>query len=114
MANKKSRLHIPQPTARPGDKPDFSYLDLSDAGAIDKPSINARTRDIEYLSSGLVRVLDDKHHAVGPWNPDLDPAKRYAVICEGGWRSSQLASWMRREGFGEVVNVIDGMAGYRD
>ena len=44
----------------------------------------------------------------------LDPARRYAVICEGGWRSSQLASWMRREGFAQVVNVIDGMAGYRD
>ena len=44
----------------------------------------------------------------------LDPSKRYAVICEGGWRSSQLASWMRREGFPDVVNVIDGMAGYRD
>ena len=44
----------------------------------------------------------------------LDPNKRYAVICEAGWRSSQLASWMRREGFAHVVNVIDGMAGYRD
>ena len=50
MANKKSRLHIPRPTARPGDKPDFSYLDLSDAGSVDKPSISARTRDIEDLS----------------------------------------------------------------
>ena len=44
----------------------------------------------------------------------LDPTKRYAIICEAGWRSSQLASWMRREGFPDVVNVIDGMAGYRD
>jgi 2-oxoisovalerate dehydrogenase E1 component alpha subunit len=80
MANKKSRLHIPRPTARPGDKPDFSYLDLSDAGSVDKPSISARTRDIEDLSSGLVRVLDQEHHAVGPWNPDLDPAKLQVAL----------------------------------
>jgi 2-oxoisovalerate dehydrogenase E1 component alpha subunit len=80
MANKKSRLHIPRPTARPGDQPDFRYLDLSDAGSVDKPSISARTRDIEYLSNGLVRILDDEHHAVGPWNPDLDPAKLQVAL----------------------------------
>ena len=80
MATKKSRLHIPRPTARPGETPDFSYLELADAGSVDKPSINARTRDIEYLSSGLVRILDDEHHAVGPWNPDLDPAKLQVAL----------------------------------
>jgi len=80
MATKKSRLHIPRPTARPGEEPDFSYLDLSGAGEVDKPSINARTRDIEFLSSGLVRILDDDHHAVGPWNPDLDPAKLQVAL----------------------------------
>jgi 2-oxoisovalerate dehydrogenase E1 component alpha subunit len=72
MAN-KSRLHIPRPTARPGDEPDFSYLDLSPAGAVDKPSVGARTRDIEYLSHDLVRVLDDNHEPQGPWNPNLEP-----------------------------------------
>ncbi len=71
---KESRLHIPRPTARPGEKPDFSYLDLSPAGAIDKPATDARVRDIEYLSSGLVRVLDDDHEAKGSWNPNLEPA----------------------------------------
>jgi len=70
--NKKSRLYIPRPTARPGDKPDFSYLNLSPAGSVDKPSIDSRTRDIEYLSSGLVRVLDDDYQAVGPWDPNID------------------------------------------
>ncbi|MDH3334756.1 MAG: 3-methyl-2-oxobutanoate dehydrogenase (2-methylpropanoyl-transferring) subunit alpha, partial [Gammaproteobacteria bacterium] len=49
----KSRLQIPRPTARPGDEPDFSYLELSPAGAVDKPPIGSRTRDIEFLSSGL-------------------------------------------------------------
>ena len=68
----KSRLNIPQPSARPGDKPDFSYLDLSPAGSIDKPPIDTRTRNLEHLSGGLVRVLDDDHEAKGPWNPDFD------------------------------------------
>jgi hydroxyacylglutathione hydrolase len=44
---------------------------------------------------------------------DLDRGGRYAVICEIGWRSSQLASWMRRRGFEHVVHVIDGQAAWR-
>ncbi|MDH4125977.1 MAG: 3-methyl-2-oxobutanoate dehydrogenase (2-methylpropanoyl-transferring) subunit alpha [Gammaproteobacteria bacterium] len=72
---RKSRLHIPRPSARPGDKPDFSYLNLAPAGSVDKPALDARTRDIEHLSSGLVRVLDEKHQAVGPWNPGLDASQ---------------------------------------
>lgn len=44
---------------------------------------------------------------------ELDRGRRYAVICEAGYRSSQLASWMLREGFEDVTNVIDGMAGWR-
>jgi len=67
-------LHIPRPTARPGDAPDFSYLNLSPAGAVDRPPIDARAADIEHLALGLVRVLDDEHAAQGPWNPELDQA----------------------------------------
>ncbi len=69
--SKGSTLHIPKPTARPGDEPDFSYLDLSPAGSVDRPPADARVRDIEYLSADLVRVLDDNHDAVGPWAPAL-------------------------------------------
>jgi 2-oxoisovalerate dehydrogenase E1 component alpha subunit len=76
----KSRLQIPRPTARPGDEPDFSYLDLSPAGSIDKPAIGARTRDIENLSSGLVRVLDDDFTAKGPWDPKLDPTQLQVAL----------------------------------
>ena len=66
------RLHVPQPPTRPGDKPDFSYVDLSPAGAINKPDVNARARDMEECAVGLVRVLDVKHEAVGTWNPRLE------------------------------------------
>lgn len=67
----KSTLHIPHSSARPGEKPDFSYLNLSAAGVTARPETNARLEEIEFLASGLVRVLDDKHQAVGPWNPQL-------------------------------------------
>jgi 2-oxoisovalerate dehydrogenase E1 component alpha subunit len=66
-------LHIPRPTARPGDTPDFSYLQLSPAGAVDRPDVSARAGDIEDLALKMVRVLDDDHAAKGPWNPNLDP-----------------------------------------
>jgi 2-oxoisovalerate dehydrogenase E1 component alpha subunit len=66
-------LHIPRPTARPGDTPDFSYLQLSPAGAVDRPDASARAGDIEDLALKMVRVLDDDHAAKGPWNPNLDP-----------------------------------------
>ncbi len=70
---RRPRLHVPHPPARPGEKPDFSYLEISPAGAVPRPDVNARPRDIENLAYDMVRVLDDQHHAVGPWNPHLDP-----------------------------------------
>jgi 2-oxoisovalerate dehydrogenase E1 component alpha subunit len=68
----KPYLHIPRPSARPGEKPDFSYLKLSDAGAVDRPPTDERAINVEYLSHELVRVLDDDHEAKGPWDPALD------------------------------------------
>jgi 2-oxoisovalerate dehydrogenase E1 component alpha subunit len=69
---KDSRLHIPRPSARPGEIPDFSYLNLKSADSADRPPVNSRAAEIEYLSIGLVSVLDDDHKAVGPWNPDIE------------------------------------------
>jgi len=67
-----SRLHLPPTPARPGETPDFSYLRLSPAGAVPRPDVNARARDLGFLSVDLVRVLDEAHDAVGPWHPHLD------------------------------------------
>ncbi len=69
---RRSRLHTPKPHSRPGEKPDFSYLETSPAGAVPRPDVNARVRDIGNLATELVRVLDDEHRAVGPWHPHLD------------------------------------------
>ena len=71
----RSRLHLPRSPARPGEAPDFSYLELSPAGAVARPQVGARVRDIGPLAVELVRVLDDAGDAVGPWNPHLDAAE---------------------------------------
>jgi 2-oxoisovalerate dehydrogenase E1 component alpha subunit len=117
----KSRLQIPRPTARPGDEPDFSYLELSPAGAVDKPAIGARTRDIDYLSTELVRVLDDDHHAKGPWDPNLDPeqlqvALRWMmlnrVFDDRMWqiqRQGRISFYMQARGE-EAISIAQGMA----
>jgi 2-oxoisovalerate dehydrogenase E1 component alpha subunit len=117
----KSRLQIPRPTARPGDEPDFSYLELSPAGAVDKPAIGSRTRDIEFLSSGLVRVLDDDHGAVGPWDPGLDPSQLQValrwmmlnrVFDDRMWqiqRQGRISFYMQARGE-EAISIAQGMA----
>jgi len=74
MSAIRTRLHVPQVPARPGEKPDFSYLKLSPAGAMERPDPSAPLEETEYLADGLVRVLGDDHRAVGPWDPHLAPS----------------------------------------
>ena len=66
-----SRLHVPHAPARPGQPPDFSYVRLSPAGAVVRPDVGAPVTELAPLSLELIRVLDDQHAAVGPWNPNL-------------------------------------------
>ena len=73
MSAIRTRLHVPQAPARPGEKPDFSYLKLSAAGAVERPDPNAPLAQTEHLANELVRVLGDDHRAVGPWDPHLAP-----------------------------------------
>ena len=70
-----SRLHFPHPPARPGETPDFSYLQISPAGAVPRPDVTAAVTDTEFLSGAMVRVLDESNVAVGPWHPHLEPAE---------------------------------------
>jgi 2-oxoisovalerate dehydrogenase E1 component alpha subunit len=66
-------LHVPEPEARPGDDPDFSWVDVPPAGAARRPDVAAPARETHELCYGLVRVLDEDGRAVGPWDPRLDP-----------------------------------------
>ena len=67
------RLHVPEPTGRPGNNTDFSYLHLSRAGEVRRPPVDvapAATGDLAYT---LVRVLDEDGEARGPWDPKASP-----------------------------------------
>jgi len=67
------RLHVPEPTGRPGCHTDFSYLHLSAAGEVRKPPLDAAPRDTADMAYSLVRVLDENGQAQGPWDPQLSP-----------------------------------------
>src|SRR3954468_4431446 len=70
------RLHVPEPTGRPGEHTDFSYLHMSKAGEVRRPPLDTRPADTADIAFGLVRVLDDEGNAVGPWHPeDMDPVR---------------------------------------
>jgi 2-oxoisovalerate dehydrogenase E1 component alpha subunit len=119
--NNKPQLHVPHPPARPGDKPDFSYVALSPAGAVPRPSPGAKARDIESLAVELVRVLDDGHRALGPWKPDLTPEQlrqglRIMVLTRiydermlKAQRQGRISFYMKSTGE-EAVAVAAGMA----
>ena len=67
------RLNVPEPTGRPGRATDFSYLHVSEAGAVRRPPIDVSPADTGDLAYALVRVLDDEGRAVGAWAPAMDP-----------------------------------------
>ena len=117
----KPHLHIPQPSARPGETPDFSYLDLSEAGEINRPPIDASAASIEFLAHELVRVLDDDHVAQGPWDPAVDEktltrALRHIVLTrtyddrmQRMQRQGKISFYMQSLGE-EAISIGQGLA----
>ena len=69
------RLHVPEPTGRPGCKTDFSYLSVSPAGSVRRPPPDTAPADTADLATSLVRVLDDDGKAQGPWAPAMHPER---------------------------------------
>ncbi|MEI8326293.1 MAG: thiamine pyrophosphate-dependent enzyme, partial [Betaproteobacteria bacterium] len=67
------RLHVPEPSARPGFETNFSYLHLAPAGAAKRPAVDVQPRQTSELAFSLIRVLDDEGRALGPWDPKLPP-----------------------------------------
>jgi 2-oxoisovalerate dehydrogenase E1 component alpha subunit len=68
-------LHVPEPSGRPGQVTDFSYLHLSPAGAVRRPPVEASPADTSDLAYSLVRVLDEEGQALGPWDPKVAPER---------------------------------------
>jgi 2-oxoisovalerate dehydrogenase E1 component alpha subunit len=69
------RLHVPEPSGRPGCATDFSYLHVSEAGAVRRPPVDTPHFDTQDLAYELIRVLDREGRAVGPWAPEISTAQ---------------------------------------
>ena len=68
-------LHVPEPSVRPGGKPDFSHVGFAPAGAARRPPMDVDPTEIRDLAYSLIRVIDDEGEAVGPWAAALTPAE---------------------------------------
>lgn len=64
-------LHVPEPEFRPGDKPDFSNVEIPQAGAAPRPPIDVEAGDIRDLAYTIIRVMNREGEAVGPWAESL-------------------------------------------
>ncbi|MCH2417906.1 MAG: thiamine pyrophosphate-dependent enzyme, partial [Candidatus Poseidoniia archaeon] len=121
MSRKRRTLHVPEPPARPGEQPDFSQLELPQAGEALKPAVDGDAADMRELAFTLVRVLDDKHRAVGDWNPGLEPEvlrtglrhmlllRIYDDRMQTLQRTGKLSFYMKSLGE-EAVAIAQGMA----
>lgn len=122
MANRlRTRLHVPQPPARPGDRTDFSYLKLQPAGTQPRPDVKVSAQATLPLATGLVRVLDDDHRAVGAWDPHVEPEVLQAGLrhmlmtrifderMQRTQRQGRISFYMRSHGE-EAVSVAQAMA----
>ena len=119
--NPESRLHIPRPSARPGEAPDFSYLHLSEAGSIKRPDPDTPASEIEFLAHELVRVLDDDAQAQGEWLPDLSPEQLLEALrlmlltrqfddrMQRMQRQGKISFYMQSLGE-EAISIGQGMA----
>ena len=70
-AHESLRLHVPEPEVRPGDQPDFSHVKIPQAGSVERPPVDVDPREIRDLAYSIIRVLNRKGEAVGPWAGSL-------------------------------------------
>ena len=70
--SKPLSLQVPEPSSRPGDKPDFSHIEIPAAGTTRRPEVDCAPEHMRDLAFDLISVLDDSGKAVGPWAMDLD------------------------------------------
>lgn len=64
-------LFVPEPECRPGDHPDFSEMLIPKAGEARRPPVDVDPMEIHDLAYSVIRVLNKKHEAVGPWANEL-------------------------------------------
>lgn len=71
MSETKLTLHVPEPEVRPGDTPDFSNVEIPPAGSVRRPAVDENPEDMRDIAYSIIRVLNRKGEAVGPWAENL-------------------------------------------
>ncbi len=61
------RFYVPEPAVRPGDEPDFSNVKIAEAGSVARPPIDVDPESIRDHAYSIIRVLNRRAEAVGPW-----------------------------------------------
>ena len=76
--------------------------------------VDVRTPE-EYAAGHVPWAINVPVDQIGRRLADLEPARerQVAVICESGGRSSRAADLLRQRGFQSVLDVPEGMAGWR-
>ena len=64
-------LYVPEPEFRPGDKVDFSNVEIPQAGSAPCPPVDVEPEKIHDLAYSIIRVLNREGEAVGPWADKL-------------------------------------------
>jgi 2-oxoisovalerate dehydrogenase E1 component alpha subunit len=118
-------LHVPEPRFRPGDAVDYAHVEVPAAGTARRPEPCDAAASFHELSFGLVRVLDNENHAVGPWAPRLSPdmlrqmLRNMALVRAfdermfRAQRQGKTSFYMKSTGE-EAVSVAAAMAMQRD
>jgi 2-oxoisovalerate dehydrogenase E1 component alpha subunit len=74
------RLNVPEPEVRPGGKPDFSNVRIPKAGSVDRPAVDVAPEAIRDMAWSIIRVLNRKGEAIGPWAGTLTPDETLAGL----------------------------------
>lgn len=67
------RLRVPEPASRPGEEPDFTHVDVGEAGKVAKPALDLSAEESRPYANDLIRVLDMDGQAHGQWAEDISP-----------------------------------------
>ena len=74
-------LHVPEPAVRPGGQPDFSNVEIPEAGSVERPEVDADPASIRDLAYSIIRVLNREGEAVGPVGRHARPTRSCSRAC---------------------------------
>lgn len=69
----QSRLYVPEPPFRPGDKPDYSHISVPANHTPYRPDPMVDAHETSEHALGLIRVMRFNGEIEGEWDPGLSP-----------------------------------------